>query len=80
MKWRTEKELHSNDGYLSTYHSGVTESFESFRERILLYELYKDRPHWLRVKHPDIWKMILNNAIYVNWLFEYCFGDVLLNE
>ena len=70
------------------YKIGINKAFKSFAERVEFYKDYKNNEEMLsRGKTKEIWKQYPNrgnipyNAItlknYNDWLFDYCFGDVI---
>jgi len=72
-------------------HKMIGEIFKSFVERKDFYKKYKNEPSLLEKDEPEIykeWRRWLKNhqasmmlawidSPYKNWLFDYCFGDVV---
>ena len=47
------------------------------KSAVKFYKKYRYNPHWLKMKYPKVWENIPEKAIYIDWLFDYCFGDVI---
>jgi len=73
---------------LKAYECGVYDAFESFIERIKFYKRYKNQPNsfWELEDIPKLWneycaknrdRLPLSNEEFNNWLFDYCFQDVI---
>ena len=74
---------------------GIDDAFKSFKERIDFYKKYKRAIYGSFQKdYPVLWKLWLkyleedgdrmwerhNEQLFSDWLFDYCFGDVIKNE
>jgi hypothetical protein len=80
LKQKTDKEVY-------WYFNGIDDAFESFAERVEFYKKYVDdtklfcneQTNILKEEHlldSDIEMMMASE--YRDWLFNYCFGDVIL--
>jgi len=90
MKFKTKEELLNkvtDDGYIG----GIEDAFKSFAERVEFYKKYRDN-YKLLIKDVKSGKAPQDCTIdflsyigkkkwydkdYNNWLFDYCFGDVV---
>ena len=79
--------------YQNGEESGIIIAFKSFAERVEFYKKYDFEPAQLNIDYPDIvkkyekeWDTIIGYGIddkcfdygaYTDWLFDYCFGDVI---
>lgn len=92
MKFKTREHLHKNihskkfpENTLS-YDLGIDNAFDSFKERLEFYKRYEDKWDLLMKEESliyDMWReIVLSVEIHVmpkynDWLFNYCFGDIL---
>ena len=82
MKFKTKEELMKTynpecDNEKIGYDIGIYDAFKSFAERVEFYKKYKD---WDWCKELETqWKERKEKYIgkWNDWLFDYCFGDVI---
>jgi len=88
LKFKTKKELEDSIEWIDCdgpandwnggYQSGIADAFDSFKERIDFFSKYKLNsgnitPHFLQ----EAWNEYKGTNNWNNWLFDYCFGDVI---
>ena len=91
MKFKTKEELERSKFTFDKIHqmfygTGLDDAFKSFAERVDFYKKYEDSETAFELDCPDAYEEYLKtdrHHHYViekefrNWLFNYCFGDVI---
>jgi len=60
-----------------SYDAGIKDAFESFAERVEFYKKYKLNTGLITEELKNEFKSNGNGRKWNDWLFDYCFGDVI---
>ena len=93
MKFKTKEELNKKHSYPeNTTHYVVEDCFDSFKERIEFFKKYRNQSNDFddNFELQDLWNkhckirqkeaginLPLSMLAFNDWLFDYCFGDVI---